>query len=63
MKALKFVGKVIVSVITLPFLVCFELISLIIKLLILVPIALVLRKQIKSTGIGTAGIKFNIFAK
>ena len=63
MKALKFVGKVIVAVIALPFLVCFEIISLIIKLLILVPIALVLRKQIKSTGIGTAGIKFNIFAK
>ena len=63
MKAIKFVGKVIVAVIGLPFVVCFEIISLIIKLLILVPIALVLRKQIKSNGFGTPSIKFNIFDK
>ena len=63
MKGIKFVGKVIVAGIGLPFVVCFEIISLIIKLLILVPIALVLRKQIKSTGFGTPSIKFNIFAK
>ena len=45
MKAIKFVGKVIVAVIGLPFVVCFEIIKLLIMLAMFIVLVVVLRKK------------------
>ena len=63
MKAIKFLGKVIIAIVCLPFVVCYSIIMLIVKLIIAGVMMVIIRNKVKKMGFGTFNFNINWFSK
>ena len=63
MKAIKFLGKVIIAIVCLPFVVCYSIIMLIVKLIIAGIMMVIIRNKVKKMGFGTFNFNINWFSK
>lgn len=61
MKAIKFLGKVIIAIVCLPFVVCYSIIILIVKLIIAGVLLVVMRKKVKELGFNSFNFNINWF--
>jgi hypothetical protein len=61
MKAIKFLGKIIIAIICLPFVVCYSIIIIIVKLIIAGMLLVIMRKKAKEMGFDNFNIKINWF--
>ena len=63
MKTIKFLGKVIIAIVCLPFVVCYSIIMLIVKLIIAGVMMVIIRNKVKKMGFGTFNFNINWFSK
>ena len=63
MKTIKFLGKVIIAIVCLPFIVCYSIIMLIVKLIIAGIMMVIIRNKVKKMGFGTFNFNINWFSK
>ena len=63
MKAIKFLGKVIIAIVCLPFIVCYSIIMLIVKLIIVGMMMVIIRNKVKKMGFDTFNFNINWFSK
>ena len=61
MKVIKFLGKVIIAIVCLPFVVCYSIIILIVKLIIAGVLLVVMRKKVKDMGFNSFNFNINWF--